>query len=276
MAHQRELSQGQRFEFGENWSLFLRELNEERILLAEQSLLRNLGVTTLSGRSFLDIGSGSGLFSLAARRLGAHVHSFDYDPQSVACTRQLRDTFNFNDGSWIVEEGSVLDSQYLKSLGHFDIVYSWGVLHHTGNMWSALSNASLPVAQKGLFFISIYNDIGVTSRRWLAVKRAYNKLPKGLRWIIWIPSLIKFWGPTIVRDALKFQPFRTWNNYSRIEARGMTAFRDLIDWVGGLPYEVAKPEQIFDFFTSQGFTMCRLKTSAGGIGCNEYVFHRNE
>ncbi len=49
---------------------------------------------TLAGNSFLDVGSGSGLFSLAAMRLGAdRVHSFDYDPQSVGCTKELKRRF---------------------------------------------------------------------------------------------------------------------------------------------------------------------------------------
>lgn len=84
-----EIAKGQRFKFGANWKGFLAVLNEERIVLAEQSL-RNMLDMDLKGTRFLDVGSGSGLFSLAARRLGATVHSFDYDPQSVACTEELR------------------------------------------------------------------------------------------------------------------------------------------------------------------------------------------
>jgi 2-polyprenyl-3-methyl-5-hydroxy-6-metoxy-1,4-benzoquinol methylase len=275
MEHSNEISRGERFEFGENWALFLRVLNEERINLAEESLKNLLNVQTLSGKSFLDIGSGSGLLSLAARRLGANVHSFDFDPKSVACTRQLRERFYTNDSQWLVEEGSVLDEKYLKSLGQFDIVYSWGVLHHTGQMWEALDNAGSMVAPGGVLFISIYNDLGIISRRWLYVKRAYNLLPKGMRWIIWMPALVKFWGSTFVRDFVRGRPFYSWINYSKTEARGMTAFRDLIDWVGGLPFEVAKPEHIFDFFHKQGFALKRLKTCGGGIGCNEFVFQKN-
>ena len=139
---------GERFEFGANWIQFLNVLNDERINLAEQSLLNMLGVSNLKGKRFLDISSGSGLFSLAARRLGATVHSFDYDPQSVACTVELKRRYYLNDPDWTVEQGSALDKDYLQTLRQWDIVYSWGVLHHTGAMWKALENV-VPLVRGG-------------------------------------------------------------------------------------------------------------------------------
>src|SRR5690606_102989 len=133
------------------------------------------------GLRFLDIGSGSGLSSLAARRLGARVHSFDYDPESVACTAELRRRFFPGSPDWTVERGSALDAGYLRGLGSFDIVYSWGVLHHTGRMWEGLANAALPVAEGGRLFVAIYNDTGTQSRRWRWIKRTYNQLPRVTR-----------------------------------------------------------------------------------------------
>src|SRR5579871_3052389 len=179
--HQAEVGRGKRFEFGANWSRFLTVLNDERIAQAETSLRGALGVQSLAGKTFVDVGSGSGLFSLAARRLGASVHSFDYDPESVACTRELRSRYFPNDESWTVEEGSVLDVPYLRRLGRFDVVYSWGVLHHTGAMWEALGNVVQLVAPGGQLFIAIYNDQGGASRRWRTLKRIYNQLPRALR-----------------------------------------------------------------------------------------------
>src|SRR5262245_17205365 len=179
--HLKEVRKGKRFEFGDNWSKFLDHLDEAQIVAAEASLLSMLEVPDLTGKSFLDVGSGSGLFSLAARRLGATVHSFDYDPQSVACTKELRRRYFPGDAQWVIEEGSALDADYLAGLGEFDIVYSWGVLHHTGRMWQALENARLPVAPGGRLFIAIYNDSGSKSRRWARIKQAYNNLPGLLR-----------------------------------------------------------------------------------------------
>jgi 2-polyprenyl-3-methyl-5-hydroxy-6-metoxy-1,4-benzoquinol methylase len=165
-----------RFSFGENWARFLDVLNEDRIASAEVSLCRMLGLPSLAGKRFLDVGSGSGLFSLAAHRLGARVHSFDLDPQSVACTKELRRRYAADAGDWRIEQHSALDADYLSSLGSFDIVYSWGVLHHTGAMWQALNLVHRPVVEGGLLFLAIYNDTGTQSARWLRIKRLYNRL----------------------------------------------------------------------------------------------------
>src|SRR5579863_6772909 len=153
---QEEIAAGQRFAFGENWQRFLGILDADRIGRAEESLRGMLQISDLAGQSFLDIGCGSGLFSLAARRMGARVYSFDYDPQSVACARELRQRYFPQDSDWNINEGSALDAAYLSGLGRFDVVYSWGVLHHTGAMWSALDNAARLVAPRGKLFIAIY------------------------------------------------------------------------------------------------------------------------
>jgi 2-polyprenyl-3-methyl-5-hydroxy-6-metoxy-1,4-benzoquinol methylase len=177
-----EVERGERFEFGKNWSRFLAVVDEARIREAESSLRDMLGVDDLVGRTFLDVGSGSGLFSLAASRLGAaRVHSFDYDPASVACTLELRRRHGPAATEWSAERGSALDTAYLRSLGRFDVVYAWGVLHHTGDMWTAIANTADAVADGGRLFISIYNDQGARSRAWRAIKRAYNALPTPLR-----------------------------------------------------------------------------------------------
>ena len=269
---QEEIAAGERFAFGENWRRFLATLNENRILGAKDSLCRMLDVSDLQGKTFLDAGCGSGLFSLVARRLGARVHSFDYDPQSVACAAQLRERYFPQDIGWIVEQGSVLDTAYLSRLGCFDIVYSWGVLHHTGAMWQALDNAGGLVAPEGKLFIAIYNDQAKISNRWRAVKRTYNRLPSGFRFVVTFPVLVHLHWRSVVKDFLRLRPFETWRNIGK--ERGMTAWRDLIDWVGGYPFEVAKPEVILDFYRERGFILTRLITCGGSLGCNEFVFRR--
>jgi SAM-dependent methyltransferase len=272
-SHASEIGRGERFEFGANWSRFLELLDEGRISRAEGSLKDMLEVESLAGKSFLDIGSGSGLFSLAARRLGARVHSFDYDPRSVACTRELRRRFFPEDPSWAVDEASALDENYVRGLGTFDVVYSWGVLHHTGQMWKALENARLPVAGGGKLFVAIYNDTGSQSARWKWIKRKYNELPRPLRLPFTLAVIAPDEAKAVARSILKGRPgdyIKSWTRYD--ENRGMSKWRDIVDWVGGHPYEVARPEEIFDFYRARGFRLTRLKAGGVGLGCNEFVF----
>lgn len=269
---EKEIEAGERFEFGENWRRFLASLNEERIKEAENSLVKNLGIESLAGKTFLDIGSGSGLFSLAARRLGAEVVSFDYDPVSVRCAEELKRRYFHGDAYWRIGRGSALDEDYIKSVGSFDIVYSWGVLHHTGDMWRALANAAWPVKRGGLLFISIYNRQPRLSAMWLRVKKLYNRLPAPGRALMTAVFAVYFIGGGFVMDVMRGK--NPMDRYTGKGRRGMSAWRDVSDWIGGLPFEVASPEEVFRFYRDRGFTLVELKTVAGNHGCNEFVFRR--
>lgn len=277
LAHAREILAGNRFEFGKNWERFLALVDEDRIGKAANSLRLWLEVEDLEGKSFLDIGSGSGLYSLAARRLGARVHSFDYDPHSTACTAELRRRYFTGDPGWIVEGGSALDPTYLTSLGTFDVVYSWGVLHHTGQMWKALDNVGGSVAPGGKLFIAIYNDMGSQSTRWRAIKRMYNRLPKALRFPFTLIAMAPLETKSFLRALLTLRVgeyLRSWTE-PRPE-RGMSRWRDIVDWVGGYPYEVAKPEEVFEFYRARGFTLTRMQCGCVGLGCSQFVFTKTE
>jgi len=265
-----------RFGFGENWRRFLDVLDDERIAEAEHSLTNWLGEGSLRGRSFLDAGCGSGLFSLAALRLGAQrVHSFDYDLDSVGCAMELRRRRGGEDSRWTIERGDVLDEAYIDTLGTYDIVYSWGVLHHTGDMWRALRTVQRAVSPRGRLFVAIYNDQRVVSRYWRLVKRVFNLLPEALR----VPYAVAVMAPrefaSLAVQTLRGRPqdyVHSWTRYKA--ARGMSRWHDLLDWVGGYPFEVAKPDEIFDLYHAEGFDLERLRTCGGGLGCNEFVFRR--
>jgi 2-polyprenyl-6-hydroxyphenyl methylase/3-demethylubiquinone-9 3-methyltransferase len=270
LANRNEVARGERFEFGKNWQKYSEGLTAERRAIARESLVAWLGADGLQGRRFLDIGCGSGLFSLSARELGASVTSFDFDPDSVSCTEGLRRQFRADDREWRILQGSVLDAGFVASLGTYDVVYSWGVLHHTGAMWQAIENACRAVAPGGKLWIAIYNDQGRFSRRWLRIKKLYCRTPRWLRWTILGPTTARLYGPAMVRDTLAGRgPLYTWREYKRL--RGMSAWAGVVDWVGGYPFEVARPDEIFDFLKERGFSLVEMKTDGAGSGCNEFL-----
>jgi 2-polyprenyl-3-methyl-5-hydroxy-6-metoxy-1,4-benzoquinol methylase len=275
MGAEQEIRSGERFGFGANWSRFLAVLDENRIGEAESSLCEMLAVKDLQGKRFLDVGCGSGLFSLAARRLGARVHSFDFDPTSVACTQELKRRYFANDESWHIEKGSVLDRGYLETLGRFDIVYSWGVLHHTGAMWLAIEHAIGRVEDDhGQLFIAIYNDQGWKSRVWWLIKSFYNRLPQFLRppFVVMMRATTQFL--VLIKYTIKLQPMTALAPLLRdARERGMSAKYDEVDWVGGFPYEFSSFETLQAYLAARGFSLTNARRTTGW-GCNELAVQR--
>jgi hypothetical protein len=151
-------------------------------------------------------------------------------------------------------------------------VYSWGVLHHTGSQWQALGNTAARVTDGGRLFVALYNDQGRPSRRWAALKKTYCAAPAPFKPAIVLLAMVRLWGPATLRDLLKGKPGATWRAYARESARGMSPWHDVLDWVGGYPFEVSRPEEVFNFLRARGFRLDKLRTCGGGLGCNEFVF----
>ena len=273
LTAQTEIDQGERFAFGSNWSEFLKVLDDDRIAEAEKSLRRFLGVEDLKDQSFLDIGCGSGLFSLAAYRLGARVHSFDFDGNSVNCARELKRRYCDDNGAWTIEQGSALDRSYIESLGRFDVCYSWGVLHHTNELWRAIFNAQLAVQHGGQLFIAIYNDEGVVSAIWEVVKRTYCRGPIGRALMTGIFYPLFFLAGLAIDTVKLRNPARRYREHRKY--RGMSLTHDWKDWLGGLPYERARPERISGYLANLGFELEKLERPDFGFGNNQFVFRKS-
>ena len=271
---------GDGYDFGSNWRSFIdHHLTDESRQEALQSLPAFLQRDSLEGLTFVDVGCGSGLFSWAARELGAtRIVSFDVNPNSVACCKQLR-ADEGDPENWTVLEASILDREAMRALGEFDVVYSWGVLHHTGRMWNAIENAATLVKPGGVMWIAIYNradGIGLysdgrvgSSRFWEREKIFYNKLPKlGQRAMDYAAA-----GGMIGAYLLSGRnPVREIREHNR--TRGMSWLVDIRDWLGGWPYEYASVEEIFSLVQKRlGYTLENV-ISTNSLRNNEYLFRR--
>jgi 2-polyprenyl-3-methyl-5-hydroxy-6-metoxy-1,4-benzoquinol methylase len=262
------------FKFGKNWLSFIENISDEQIREAEKSLGNFLELPSLAGYQFLDIGSGSGIHSLAARRLGANVYSFDIDSDSVQSTRELRTRYYPDDSFWIVEKGSILNRSYMNSLGQFDICYSWGVLHHTGALWQAIYNAHLTVKPKGRLFLGIYNDQGIISTGWKLIKRTYNANSTG-KWLVTMIFYPLFFFSGLIIDLIHLRsPSSRFKQHKQY--RGMSLLHDWKDWLGGYPYQPADPAELIGFIENLGFELVKFEPTGHGFGNNQYLFVRVE
>jgi len=259
-----------RFAFGRNWKDFVATaLNEERQRISKAHLLAFLRLPDLSGKSFLDIGCGSGIHSLAAFQAGAKVFSFDYDQDSVDAARMVWESVGKPAG-WHIERGDVLDEAYIRSLGSFDVVYSWGVLHHTGEMWRAVQTAAIPLKPDGLFYIALYSKEAYPDwERWLEIKQAYNRSGPMKRFL---KECSYVWTTTIQNDLIHFRnPLRTIREHKR--SRGMAYWTDVRDWLGGWPMDFAGNQETVTFCEGFGLRLVHMKT---GEGNTEYLFTRKD
>ena len=271
---------GNEYDFGSNWRSFIdHHLTDESRQEALQSLPAFLQRDSLEGLTFVDVGCGSGLFSWAALKLGAErIVSFDVNPNSVACCKQLR-TDEGEPEKWTVLDASILDEDAVRALGEFDVVYSWGVLHHTGRMWDAIENAAGLVKPGGLMWIAIYNradGIGLysdgrvgSSRFWEQEKIFYNGLPKlGQRAMDYAAAS----GMIAAYLLSGRNPVKEIRHHN--QNRGMSWLVDIRDWLGGWPYEYASVEEIFSFVQKRlGYTLENV-ISTNSLRNNEYLLRR--
>ena len=269
------------FRFGKNWQEFNRGyLNQERIDLAKRSVSEFLRMPSLQGKTFADIGAGSGLDSLVALQLGAkEVYSLDVDQDCIDCCTQLK-AREGNPPHWKIELASILDDEKVASMPQFDVVYSWGVLHHTGRMWKAIENTMKIVKPGGVLYLAIYNkadglaiyrDLRFgSSKFWLLEKKIYVSLPTFLQDLIDYTAM----SILIVSYLLTLRnPVTEIRNHKFYFNKGMAWRIDIKDWLGGYPYEYASVQEVFLFARDRGFSLENLNCNNGLLN-NEFLLRK--
>lgn len=271
-----------RFSFGTNWKRYVKYIVNNDILEEAVTSLDRYGVD-LTDKTIIDVGCGSGLFTMAfCVKMAKEIIAFDYDQESVAATKILLERFSHLIGNTKVKvfRGSILDDDLIRSLRNKgDVVYSWGVLHHTGSLWKAIENVGKIVAPGGNVIIAIYNH-APSSPIWHRVKSLYNRVPLFAKAL-----MVIFYGALITIDHYIHN-----RRLSLRRERGMHIWTDVVDWLGGLPYEYACFEEVKTFMEEQGFYLERspkriecgkgltptIKSTLLGVntGCNEFVFKK--
>ena len=250
------------FNFGVNWLAYsTHAFNSNAFSDAKLSLTTLIGREKISGATFLDVGSGSGIFSLAARALGAsHVTGIDISPESVEAAQANAKRLNMSDITFFQHD---ILSDNPGSLSRYDVVYSWGVLHHTGDLWQAMEKTVMHVTPRGLLVLAIYNRHW-SSPIWRAIKRTYTASPR----LIQQAMISVFYAVIYVTKLIATRS----NPLSR--RRGMNFYYDVVDWVGGYPYEYASPEEVITFLQKHSFHLLKMVPTPLPTGNNEFVFQK--
>lgn len=261
----------QSFNFGKNWESYLQKhFSEKRLEYAKADLLEILGKEKVEGKTFLDIGCGSGIHSLAAWRLGAKkIVSVDSDRRCVQCCEALKHRYRIRK-AWSIFRGSVLGMAFLRKLSRAEVVYAWGSLHHTGDMWQALENAITLVKPGGYLLVALYNRVEgfFGSGFWLKTKKIYNGSP----WLV--KKVMEFgYGVTFFLVQLFHlkNPLKKIRSYKTL--RGMDWFTDIKDWLGGYPYEYASKEEVVKFCSKRGLRLMKCQETVT-VGNNVFLWRK--
>jgi 2-polyprenyl-6-hydroxyphenyl methylase/3-demethylubiquinone-9 3-methyltransferase len=269
------MSESRKFDFGENWRDFSsKALTDCRILQARDDFAAFMrrGSVELSGKSFLDIGFGQGLSLLCAMNAGAKAVGCDINPKCAEVLETNRGRFPETTSKIPVVVGSILDASTVSALRAlspdeqgYEIVHSWGVLHHTGNMWVAIENAASLVRPGGALFLALYNR-HLTSPAWVVIKRCYVASPA------WLQRAVV----AVLYPVILLAKWLVTQRNPMVMDRGMDFYYNVVDWVGGYPYEYASRAEVEHFLEARQFALCFSTPAVVPTGCNEFAFLRRD
>ena len=252
------------FTFGLNWLDFVNERINEKIIESSLTKINEWfdNGNLLKGKNVIDIGCGSGLHSLNLGRYSKSITSLDVDENCIKSTKLLKEKYSqkYNINNWEIIHKSILDSDVIK-LPKYDIVYSWGVLHHTGNMWQAIDNAAKLCKDNGILFITLYS--------------AYEVYFPTLIYKLKFNNASKFQKIKMISDRVMLAKHRQKDNehWNRLTSRGMNVYNDIVDWCGGYPYEVATTELICKYLEPKGFKIIK-KYDPSNKACHEWMLQK--
>jgi SAM-dependent methyltransferase len=263
------------FAFGKNWELYSRQINSSHIESSKKDLIGLIQLESLQGMSVLDIGSGSGVHSLSMMLLGCKdLVALDYDPDSVSTTNRVLSGKSFK-GDFQVIQADIL--KHIPGIDGrtFDLVYSWGVLHHTGDMMKGIDRSISYVKPGALIALALYRKT-LLCTFWRIEKFLYSKSPKILQ------SLFQKTYEFVFGLGIKIKTGQSLRAYklSYFQKRGMDFSRDVHDWLGGYPYESIDPRYLIQYMEQRGFTLLNSHISKKqigilGSGCDEFLFKNN-
>jgi 2-polyprenyl-3-methyl-5-hydroxy-6-metoxy-1,4-benzoquinol methylase len=266
------------FEFGRNWRRLVARIDEERVAAAVHDIATFMGRESLRGLSFLDIGCGSGLSSLAAYRLGARpIHSVDIDPVNIENVREVRRKFGVpEDAAWTATVASIVNADDAQRLPRSDVVYAWGVLHHTGDLWNALENSATLVRPGGYLYLMLYRD-ALLAPAWKTIKRLYVASPGVIQFLARNAFAALLVAAMLAKGRNPLQVIPAYGKSSR----GMSWYVDVTDWMGGYPFEYVSAERVIAFAEARGFSLRNLHPLISrrpigllGTGNYRYLFQR--
>jgi SAM-dependent methyltransferase len=256
----------QRFAFGKNWQLYAQNaLTQQKVSEARNSFRKLFAGIDLRGKSFLDVGFGQGLTLFLAQEMGAKVFGIEIDAENIGALTTTAHLFAHCQfpQTHIV---SILDESFIKEHkqnGQFDIVHAWGVLHHTGDMRRALDNSAELVKNGEYLVLAIYNKHW-SSPIWKVVKWTYNVAP---RWMQWVAIYLFY-------PIIYLAKWMVTRENPKSNERGMDFWYNIIDWVGGYPYEYASISEVNALVSRHNFVCLQVIPAQVPTGCNQFVFRK--